>query len=153
LPSEVLVRRTPSAMEATMIRFRASVAQTSLGWAVLLALVLAMRLAIPCGYMPVWTGGQLAIEPCDGTGPIHTPVSGTMVHHQDHHGKDKAAHRSICPFAAAAAQALPHSGIALAEVVLLLGAALLLGRAFCFIGRHRIHERPPLRGPPALALN
>ena len=153
MPSEMLVRGTPRAMDAAMIRFRASVAQTPLGWMMLLALVLAMRLAIPCGYMPVWSGGQLAILPCDGTGPIPASVSGTMAHHQHHHGKDKAAHRSICPYAAAAAQALPHSAIALAEVILLLGAALLLGRVFCFVERHRIHERPPLRGPPAFALN
>jgi hypothetical protein len=141
-------------MEAAMIRFRASVAQTRLGWAVLLAIVLATRLAIPCGYMPVWTGGQLAIEPCDGTGPVAPPASRMMAHHQHqtHHGKDKAAHRSICPFAAAAAQALPHTGIALAEIVLLVGTALLLGRAFYRVERHRIHERPPLRGPPAFAL-
>jgi hypothetical protein len=136
-----------------MSGLRTSVTQARVLWAALLMVVLAMRVAIPCGYMPVWTAGQLAIEPCDGTGVIAAPASGVMAHHHHHDGKDKAAHRSICPYAAAAAQALPHSGMPFLEVLLLLAAALLLGRAFCFIERHRAEERPPLRGPPALALN
>jgi hypothetical protein len=32
--------------------------------------------------------------------------------------------------------------------VLILAAALLLGRTFQFLERSRAHERPPLRGPP-----
>ena len=59
-----------------MIRFRASLVQTRLGWAVLLGLVLAMRVAIPRGYMPVWTGGQFLVEPCDGTGVMAAPAPG-----------------------------------------------------------------------------
>jgi hypothetical protein len=32
--------------------------------------------------------------------------------------------------------------------VLVLSVALLLGRTFLFLDRHRRYERPPLRGPP-----
>jgi hypothetical protein len=32
--------------------------------------------------------------------------------------------------------------------VLAFAVALLLGRTFVFLERHRAHERPPLRGPP-----
>ena len=136
-----------------MSGLRTSVTQARFLWAALLIVVLAMRVAIPCGYMPVWSAGQLAIEPCDGTGIIAAPAPGMMAHHHHHHGKDKAAHRSICPYATAAAQALPHSGMPFLEVLLLLVATLLLGRAFHLIQRNRTEERPPPRGPPALALN
>lgn len=110
----------------------------------LLALLLAVRLLAPAGFMPSFDKGAVTIVVCPDGDLGAVPMS---VHH---HGHSKQLHQP-CPYASAsglgslAAHAAPLIG------VLMLAAALLLGRTFVFIERGRSHERPPLRGPPLLA--
>ena len=108
-------------------------------WALALALVLALRLVTPAGFMPAVEHGRLTIVICDdGGGPA-------PVHH--HHGKT-ARHHEPCPYTS-----LSAFGAADAEFTPVLASPPAIAslpqwaaRA-SFFGR-RSHERPPLRGPP-----
>ena len=107
--------------------------------AVFMALLMAARLLSPLGFMPSFERGAVSIVAC----PDFDPPS-SMAHH--HH--DKSAQHQSCPYAAASALGAADGwGFAFASV-LLVGAALLLGRAFDYVEANRRHRRPPLRGPP-----
>jgi hypothetical protein len=109
---------------------------------VLLGLVLALRLVSPAGFMPSWESGRLVIAPCPDADPA------AIVGHAVHHGHGKAAKdRQPCPYASATSTSTIDSWLAPLLSALLFGAALVVGRTFLFIQRHR-QERPPLRGPP-----
>jgi hypothetical protein len=109
-------------------------------FAVLLAAVLAVRLLSPAGFMPSFDGGAVTIVAC----PDYDPAA-PMTHH--HHGDPKRVHQP-CPFAATSAAGTPADTVDPVAAVLVFGTALLFGRAFGFLERHRSRERPPLRGPP-----
>jgi len=98
--------------------------------ATLLALLLAVRLLAPAGFMPSFDGGIVTLIVCPDADTGAAPMS---AHHDGH---SKKLHQP-CPYASA-------SGLG----ALVLAAALLLGRTFLFLERHRTVERPPLRGPP-----
>ena len=110
--------------------------------AALLALLLAVRLLSPAGFMPAFSHGTVTIVPCPDQDPAPAPAP--MAHHD--HGP-KALHQP-CPYAAAgnppAAQMQPAHIAALLPVA----SAPLIGRTFEPAEFQRVHERPPLRGPP-----
>lgn len=110
----------------------------------MLALLIAVRLLSPAGFMPSFEHGSVAIVGC----PDAEPAAAPMAHH--HHGGAKKLHQP-CPYAAGAAAGTLANAFALLAVVLLFGASLLFGRPFRFLERHRTGERPPLRGPPVPA--
>ena len=107
------------------------------------ALLLALRLLSPAGFMPAFSAGTITIVACPDAEPP------PAVHHAaaHHHGKSAAAHQP-CPYASASPAGVADTGMLLLAAALLVGAALLLGRTFQFIARYRNHDRPPLRGPP-----
>jgi len=111
--------------------------------AALLALVLALRLLSPAGFMPSFDHGAVTILAC----PDFDPAAAPMAHHHDEHKKIQ----SPCPYAAATGLGTIGDSVALLAAALLVGAALLLGRQFRFLERHRTGDRPPLRGPPLTA--
>lgn len=113
-------------------------------WAALLALLLAVRLLAPAGFMPSFDQGAVTIVACPDGDLGVAPMS---VHH---HGHSKQLHQP-CPYASASGVGSLAAHMAPLIVVLMFAAALLLGRTFFFIERGRAHERPPLRGPPLLA--
>jgi hypothetical protein len=116
-------------------------ARTALG--ILAALLLAVRLLMPAGFMPSFDHGAVTIVACpdwDG-GSDGAPMAG---HH--HHGSAKL--KSNCPYAAAAGLSGLTNELPLLPALLTFGLALLLGRTYAFIDRQRTHERPPPRGPP-----
>jgi hypothetical protein len=107
----------------------------------LFALLLALRLLSPAGFMPAFGGhGSVTIVIC----PDYDPPAAPVAHH--HHGGSKKLQQH-CPYAAGAGAA---TAVELPELaaLMLLAATLLLGRTYRFLERHRAHERPPLRGPP-----
>ena len=107
--------------------------------ATLFALLLAVRLLSPAGFMPTFDHGSIAIVLC----PDGEPAAAAMTHHH-HHGDPKLQQR--CPYAAGAAPAT-SSDFAGIVAVLLTVAALLSFQSFEALIR-RLHDRPPLRGPP-----
>jgi len=106
-----------------------------------LALLLALRLLVPAGFMPAFDQGAVTIVACPDAQPSAAPMAG------HHHGHSKTLHQP-CPYAAASGlgSLAPEWG-ALGDV-LILAAALLLGRTFLFIERHSLRSRPPSRAPP-----
>ena len=109
--------------------------------AALLALLIAVRLLAPAGFMPSFDRGAVTIVACPDADPGAAPTS---VHH---HGHSKQLHQP-CPYAAASGLGPHPAHLAPLIGVLILSAALLLGRTYLFVERHLAHERPPLRGPP-----
>ena len=125
---------------------RAAPAVTRSAWAAMLALVLALRLLTPAGFMPSFEQGRIAVVPCDGI--VAAPPPMKMAHHDGHqHGK--AGHQP-CPYAAGASPAsLPLDSFAGIEPPL-ISATTLAAFAAAFFLRSR-QDRPPSTGPPAAA--
>lgn len=114
---------------------------TRSAWAAVFALLLALRLLAPAGFMPAFDHGGVAIVLCPDSAPDVTPMS---AHHNDH---SKKLHQT-CPYASASGLGSLAADFRLLDDVLILAVALLLGRTFLFLERSNAHERPPLRGPP-----
>jgi hypothetical protein len=109
-------------------------------WAVLFGLILALRLLTPAGFMPAFDHGAVTIVACPDGGGGSAPVG-------HHHGQPNKLHQP-CPYASASSLGALGADFGGLLDVLLVAAALLLGRAFLFIERHGARLRPPSRGPP-----
>lgn len=119
--------------------FRAAPASARLAWAFALALVLALRLVTPAGFMPTFERG-VAIVPCDGLAPLPTH----MAHHEDHHGKTQ---HQPCPYAAGASPALLPVG-ELAAIEPLPATSSAAAHLGAIIAERMRAGRPPATGPP-----
>jgi DUF2946 family protein len=120
---------------------RAASPSIRFAWALVFALLLALRSLAPAGFMPAFDHGAVTIVACPDAGAVSSTA--TMHHHGDH----KSVHEH-CPFASMSV--LSVFGVDWAPVFLPLffAVALLLGRTFLFIERQSAHERPPAIGPP-----
>jgi hypothetical protein len=105
---------------------------------VVLALVLALRLLSPAGFMPSFAAGSVTIVACPDSSVPWTP----SVHH---HGDTRAQHQQ-CPYAAAGASTAPVD-LALLATVLFASVALLIRRPYGLLRRTRLRDRPPPIGP------
>jgi len=111
-------------------------------FSVFLALLLAVRLASPFGFMPGEAAGRLALVECPDAIPIPSPHHG-----MDHHGGAKA--KPLCPFAAGMAPAGPLPDInAVAFPVAHLAEPPVAARASHRLAGARVAPRPPARAPP-----
>lgn len=110
--------------------------------AALFALLMAVRLLSPAGFMPAFEHGAVSIVACPDGDPAPTP----MAHH--HHGDPKL--QQHCPYAAGSAPATA-ADVAAVAAVLVAAALLLAGQPLQSFQRRRQRERPPLRGPPTRA--
>lgn len=128
-----------------MVRMRASSTSVRLAWAIVFALLLALRLLGSTGYMPAMERGSITIIACPDADPNAPLALGTGSMH--HHGHAKHDH-NICPYAAAGALGALGNEFTPLLAVLLVGIALLLGRTFLFVERQTARERPPAIGPP-----
>lgn len=106
-------------------------------FAALLALLMALRVLSPAGFMPAFEHGTVTIVAC----PDFNPPAAPMGHHGEH------GHHQPCPYAAAGAAATP---LELATIIaaLFVGAALLIGGPHRFAERRRAYRWPPAIGPP-----
>jgi hypothetical protein len=120
---------------------RTTPALTRPAWAALLALLLAVRLLTPAGFMPAFDHGAVTIVAC----PDAEAGGLTLAGHHDRHSKKL---HQPCPYASGSGVASLAPEFAALAGVLVLAAALLLGRTFLFLEHSRAYERPPLRGPP-----
>lgn len=111
--------------------------------AALLALLMAVRLLAPAGFMPSFDHGTVTIVVCPDADGGTVPISA----HHHHDGHSKKLHQP-CPYASASGLGSLAPDLPLLAGILILAATLLLGRMFLFLEHHRTHERPPLRGPP-----
>jgi hypothetical protein len=108
--------------------------------AVLFALLLAMRLLSPAGFMPAFDQSGISIVVCPDGDPAPP-----MMHHHHHDGHGKL--QQHCPYAAGSAPATAVD-VALVLAAMLVLAALVAGRPFASLRYHGLRDRPPLRGPP-----
>lgn len=109
--------------------------------AALLALLLAVRLLAPAGFMPSFDHGAVTIVACPDADSGAAPMA---AHHDGH---SKKLHQP-CVYASASGLGSLSPDLPLPVGVAVFAAALLLGRTFLFLERNRNFERPPLRGPP-----
>jgi hypothetical protein len=105
-----------------------------------LALLIAVRLLSPPGFMPSFDHGALTIVSCPDFEPAQSPLG-------HHHGKSGKPHQP-CPYASASALGAADVQAFAIAAMLLAGAALLLGRACASPPASRRYCRPPSRGPP-----
>jgi hypothetical protein len=74
-------------------------------WLAWLLPLLVLRAFVPAGFMLSWSGNDLQIVLCSGTGPAtqsishHVAQDGAHHHHHDD-GESKVHENSLCPFAA-----------------------------------------------------
>src|SRR5690349_5197898 len=110
--------------------------------AALLALLLALRVLSPAGFMPAFEHGSVTIVPCPDQGPAPAPIT----HH--HHGPNKL--HQPCAYATGDTPAAALE-FAFGAALLFAAGVVLPGRTFRHAEFQRVRERPPLRGPPLTA--
>lgn len=112
--------------------------------ALMVLMALAVRLAVPVGFMPAATAAGVTIVPCPAAEPVHAAMPGM---HHGHEAPGKAA--ADCPFAGLSLPSLGGAdAVQIAALVLAIFVAGL--RPAVLPPQRRIaHLRPPLRGPPA----
>lgn len=112
---------------------------------------LALRLAVPAGYMPMLDHGRLALTICPEAGPVVAGPSHETAASAPgalHHDEGSSEARGSCAFADLA---LPLIGAAdpvqlAAALVFIIAAGLFVGAVLPTPAALRL--RPPLRGPP-----
>ena len=117
----------------------------------LVGLALLMRMAVPAGYMPMFSGGTVTIELCSGHGPMRTAMAMPgMADHRDkksEHGKGELP----CGFSGLSTPSLAGA----TAILLALAIAFIIATVFLAVPPRRValptYLRPPLRGPPATA--
>ncbi|MXP26237.1 hypothetical protein GRI39_09335 [Altererythrobacter indicus] len=120
--------------------------------AIIMALALCLKFAVPTGYMVDSAQDFLSLRICDGqTGGaallVKVPMKGVSMHHGD--DGDTASHAANhCPFATMAMSGLEASDV----VLLLIALAFIMALGFAPLTtpdlRRIFYARPPLRGPP-----
>jgi len=126
------------------MQMRAAPTHLRLAWAMLFALLLALRLIGSTGYMPGVEHGRLTIIVCPDAGPNAPLALGSAHHHHGHGGHD----HNPCPYAAAGALGAVGPEWAPLLAIVAFAATLLPGRALQFAARELGHRRPPATGPP-----
>jgi hypothetical protein len=129
-------------MRGQMIPLRRSSIMSRALLGAALAVLIALRLLSPAGFMPSFDRGAVTIVACPDFDP---PAMSPMGHHH-HHGTKAKAH-GVCPYASASTLGAADLGGFVLAAVLLAGASLL-GRGSDYIAADRRHRRPPSRGPP-----
>jgi hypothetical protein len=127
-----------------IVRMRAAASPIRFAWAMLFALLLALRLLGSAGYMPDIERGRLTIVVCPDA-DLNAPLAIGSAHHHHGHGTHE---RNICPYAASAALGAVSPDWTPVQGVIVFAAALLLGSAFALVQRQSNRDRPPATGPP-----
>lgn len=115
--------------------------------ALIVLAALAVRLAVPAGYMPVVGVDGVTLSICTGAGPLQMAASGHDMHNM-HHGQQDIDPQGRCAFADLALPAIggadPFQLAAALAFIVSLGLVPLVPLVLRDIPR----LRPPLRGPP-----
>ncbi|WP_375249627.1 hypothetical protein [Sphingomonas sp.] len=117
---------------------------------VTIALALMLKIAIPVGFMPTVSNGQIVISVCSGMEPATMVMTIPGLDHKSdkngHHGKTEQP----CAFAGLSAPSLAAADPILLAVAILFVLALGTRPLTLPATKAGSHLRPPLRGPPAL---
>lgn len=117
-------------------------------WLLVVLGVLAVRLLVPTGFMPVAHDGAVTIEICGSHGGATLVLPGTGQPADPHPDGKHAAAFDHCPYAAAASPLLGGADpVLLARVIRHDFVAALLGAPIA-LPAWRAFTLPPLRGPP-----
>jgi len=108
--------------------------------ATIVAAALLLRVLVPAGFMPSFSGGQFNVSICTGKGPaqLHLAVPGE-------HSESAA---SPCAFADLSLPLLTDADPVQLAAALAFAVAAALVLAVALPARRTAHLRPPLRGPP-----
>lgn len=106
-----------------------------------LALVMALRVLSPAGFMPSFEHGAVTIVACADADPLRTQM---VAHHAGH---SRSLHQK-CPYAAASGAASLGADLAGSALILAFAVALLPGRRAFSLERSCAYYRPPPTGPP-----
>lgn len=116
--------------------------------AVLFALALAIRIAIPTGFMPAAAPGGIVITVCSGMGETKAFIPIEKEGDQDRHSTAETP----CTFAAGLGSGLTTPNAAVSAPLLSPFAAVPASRAIADLTVHRLAAPPPpAHGPPARA--
>lgn len=115
----------------------------------LLALVLAMKLLMPAGFMPTVADGHIVITICSSSGPMKMVMA---IPGMDHGTSDGEEHRDSaatpCAFSGLSAPLLAAADPVLLATAILFVMVLGLRNATPPVITASPHLRPPLRAPP-----
>lgn len=115
----------------------------------ILSLALAMKLAIPVGFMPMVTDGTIVMRLCSGTAPMTMAVAIPGLEQDKPDGEapqDKQA--QPCAFSGLSAPTLAATDPILLALAILFVLVAGLRPLAVPVPRAPLHLRPPLRGPP-----
>jgi hypothetical protein len=125
---------------------------TGRGWlALVLALTLFARLAVPAGFMPAVVQGTTLLRLCPGAGDLAPAMAAMPGHHHHSHGEDHDKAEAPCAFAGLGLAMTGPVGPALLVAALLFAFVQALLVAAPFLPASAQHLRPPLRAPPLAA--
>ena len=115
----------------------------------LVGLALLMRIVVPAGYMPMFSGNAVTVALCSGYGPMKM----AMPDMAGHHGKESERGKGETPCGFAG---LTTPSLAGADPILLgLAIAFIISTIFLAASHgpvaRPIYLRPPPRGPPILS--
>lgn len=120
-------------------------------WAVVLALLLAMRLLTSAGFMPAWSAGQLSLVACDDAGAQVLARSAHREHAPEDGTKDGRKQGQTCPYAIASAQAWVDADPTVVVTTAFAAPILQLAAEPVALPSGQWASRPPSTGPPVQA--
>lgn len=115
----------------------------------LLALVLAMKLLMPAGFMPTVADGHIVITICSGSGPTKMVMAIPGMEHDKSGGEGHRDNTATpCAFSGLSTPSLAAADPVLLAAAILFVMVLGLRNAAPPVITASPHLRPPLRGPP-----
>lgn len=119
--------------------------------ALLLAALLAGRMVVPAGWMPVQTSQGFTIQLCSSSGAGEAWVDAAGKLHRGHQPGKPAAPKDPCPFAALPMPASLGSAPAVPAMLPVASLAPAIAWQAAAIGRGLAAPPPPATGPPLSA--
>lgn len=110
------------------------------------AFALAMKVAMPAGFMPVASAGTITVAVCNGSGPMTIAIPSLPDKPSDDAMKDKP-----CAFAGLSAPSLAGADPVLLIAAIAFAFLVAIHRSVPAAPQRAARLLPPLRGPPARA--
>ncbi|WP_070154988.1 hypothetical protein [Sphingobium phenoxybenzoativorans] len=117
----------------------------------IIALALIMKIAIPSGFMPTVSNGQIVVSVCSGMGPTTMVITiPGLEHGKSDGGSQHGKTEQPCAFAGLSAPSLAAADPILLAAAILFVLALGMRPLLLTAASASPYLRPPLRGPPAI---